>query len=72
MEVRTNKRDAMSRIVAATVSALWGLILIGLAFWLSNRGSTGVGAAVACLAYSAGYFWFAWSAYHDDGAPKRN
>jgi O-antigen/teichoic acid export membrane protein len=63
-----NKQDAMSRIVIAIVSVLWALVLIGAAFWLSKSGSTGVGAAVACLAYSAGYFWFAWRTYHEDGA----
>lgn len=57
--------DSTTRAIAAAVGAFWGLVLIGFAFWLSRTGSDGMGAALACLAYSIGYFRFAWTVYHD-------
>jgi hypothetical protein len=51
--------DSTTRVMAAFVSAFWGLVFIGVAFWLFTHTSDGVGAALACLAYSIGYFWFA-------------
>jgi hypothetical protein len=57
--------DSTSRAIAAAVGAFWGLVLIGFAFWLSKTGSDGIGAALACLAYSIGYFRFAWIVCHD-------
>ena len=41
----------------------WGLALLGLAVWLL-RGEE-PGAALPCLIFSAGYFWFAWSLFND-------
>lgn len=57
----------MSQLIAAIALAFWGFVLIGFAFWLSGRDPSGMGAAFACLAYSAGYFWFAWITYHHRG-----
>jgi hypothetical protein len=42
---------------------IWGLALLGLAVWLL-RGQE-PGAALPCLIFSAGYFWFAWSLLND-------
>ncbi len=62
--------DSTTHVIAAGVCAFWGFVLIGFAFWLSNHGSEGMGAALACLAYSIGYFWFARTVYRygDDRA----
>ena len=57
--------DSTMNVIAAGVSTFWGLVLVGFAFWLSNSGSRGMGAALACLAYSIGYFWFARTVYRD-------
>ncbi len=57
--------DATTCVIAAVVSAFWGLVLIGVAFWLFTHTSDGVGAALACLAYSIGYFWFARISHRD-------
>ena len=54
-----------THVIAAGVCAFWGFVLIGFAFWLSNHGSAGMGAALACLACSIGYFWFARTVYRD-------
>ncbi len=56
--------DATTRVMAAVVSAFWGLVLIGVAFWLFTHTPDGMGAALACLAYSIGYFWFARISHH--------
>lgn len=48
--------DSTTHVIAAAVSAFWGLVIFGFAFWLSKQGSRGMGAALACLAYSIGYF----------------
>jgi hypothetical protein len=61
----------MAQLIAAIVSAVWGFLLIGCALWLSKRGSSGTGGALACLAFSVGYFWFCWSIYHDSGGRDR-
>ncbi len=65
--------DSTTYIIVAAVSAFWGVVLLGFAFWLSKHGSRGMGAALACLAFSIGYFWFARSLYHDrhDGGAWR-
>ncbi len=57
--------DSTTYVIVAAVSAFWGLVLLGFAFWLSKNGSRGMGAALACLAFSIGYFWFARTLYHD-------
>jgi hypothetical protein len=45
------------------VGGFWGLVLLGVAIWLSNHGSPG--GVLACLGFSGAYFWFAWAGYHD-------
>lgn len=57
--------DTTTRVMAVVVSAFWGLVLIGVAFWLFTHTSDGMGAALACLAYSIGYFWFARNSHRD-------
>jgi hypothetical protein len=57
--------DATTHVMAAVVSAFWGLVLIGVAFWLSAHTSDEMGAALACLGYSIGYFWFARISHRD-------
>jgi len=54
--------SAATRLVLTAIPVLWGLALIGVAFWLSRHESSG--GTVACLIFSAGYFWFGWSLYH--------
>ena len=41
----------------------WGVTLLGVAVWLL-RGQE-PGAALPCLIFGAGYFWFAWSLFND-------
>lgn len=50
----------MSRLIAAILAAFWGFVLVGIAMWLSKDGAPPTGA-LACIVYSAGYFWFAWA-----------
>jgi hypothetical protein len=54
---------AAARLILLVTGGFWGLVLIGVAVWLSKHGSPG--AALACLAFSGAYFWFAWVSYHD-------
>ena len=54
-----------THVMAAVVSAFWGIVLVCVAFWLSAHTSDGMGAALACLAYSVGYFWFARISHRD-------
>jgi hypothetical protein len=69
--MRDAMKDATSRLIAAIVLAFWGFVLIGVALWLSKRGSSDTGAAFACLTFSVGYFWFGWSIYRDIGGHNR-
>jgi hypothetical protein len=55
--------DSATHVVAAAICSVWGCVLLSFAFWLSKQGSSGMGAAFACLAYSGGYFWFARMSY---------
>jgi hypothetical protein len=52
-----------AREVLSLMPVLWGLTLLGVAMWLLR--SHAPAAALPCLAFSAGYFWFAWSLYKD-------
>lgn len=54
----------MWKLASMIVMCFWGLVMIGVAFWLSNNGSSVTGV-IACLAYGAGYFLFSWEIYHD-------
>jgi len=56
------KESAVTRLAITALPVFRGLVLVGVALWLSGHGSPG--GTVACLAFSAGYFWFAWSLYH--------
>jgi len=56
-------RAATARLILLLMGGFWGLVLIGVAIWLSTHGSPG--AALPCLAFSGAYFWFAWVCYHD-------
>ena len=56
-------RAAAGRLIVFMIGGFWGLVLLGVAIWLSQHGSPG--AALACLAFSGAYFWFAWVSYHD-------
>jgi len=56
------KESAVTRLIVTALPVFWGLVLVGVALWLFGHGSTG--GTVACLAFSAGYFRFAWSVYH--------
>ena len=48
-------------LIVILVGAFWGLVLLGLAIWLSNHNSPG--GALACLSFSGAYFWFTWDLY---------
>ena len=52
-----------ARVVLSLMPVVWGLALLGVAMWLLR--SHAPAAALPCLAFSAGYFWFAWSIYKD-------
>ncbi len=52
-----------ARVVLSLMPVLWGLTLLGVAMWLLS--SHAPAAALPCLAFSAGYFWSAWSLYKD-------
>ena len=57
--ISERKDSAATKLILTAIPALWGLALLGLALWLSGHGSPG--GTVACLLFSVGYFWFAWS-----------
>ena len=60
----------MSRFIAAIVLAFWRFVLISLRPLAIQTRLLRRRAPFACLAYSAGYFWFSWFTYHhrgDDG-----
>ena len=50
-------------VVLLLAPVFWGLVLLGVATWLTSRQA--VAAAIACLVFSAGYFVFAWSIIRD-------
>jgi hypothetical protein len=56
------KESAATRLIFTAILVFWGLVLVGVALWLSGHESPG--GTAACLIFSAGYFWFAWSLYH--------
>ena len=53
----------VARLIVSLIPVLWGLVLLGIATWL--LGHRAPAAALPCLGFSAGYFWFAWSLYKD-------
>jgi hypothetical protein len=65
MERRRTERTGFSaaRVILSLAPVLWGFVLLGVAMWLLSQRETA--AALPCLAFSAGYFWFAWSLYKD-------
>jgi hypothetical protein len=65
MERRRPERTGFSaaRVILSLAPLLWGFVFLGVAIWLLGRQAPA--AALPCLAFSAGYFWFAWSLYQD-------
>lgn len=58
----------IARVLLSLLPVAWGLVLLGLAMWLL-RGQEPA-AALPCLIFSAGYFWFAWSLFGDSAWEK--
>ena len=56
-------RAAAGRLIVFMIGGFWGLVLLGVAIWLSKHDSPG--AALACLIFSGAYFWLAWVNYDD-------
>lgn len=52
-----------ARGVISLAPMCWGLALLGVARWLLKGQDPG--AALPCVVFSAGYFWFAWSFFSD-------
>ena len=52
-----------ARVILSLAPVFWGLVLLGVAMWLTSRQV--VAAAIACLVFSAGYFVFAWSIFKE-------
>ena len=52
-----------ARALLSLAPVLWGLVLLGGATWLLRRHEPA--AALPCLVFSGGYFWFAWSLFRD-------
>ena len=65
MERRRPERTGFgaARVILSLAPVLWGLALLGVAMWLFSQRAPA--AALPCLAFSAGYFWFAWSLFKD-------
>jgi len=58
------RRDlGVARLIISLIPVLWGLVLFGVAMWLIDYRAPA--AALPCLAFSAGYIWFAWSIFQD-------
>ena len=67
---RLPKRHSLgiARALLSLAPVFWGLVLLGLAMWLLR--SQEPAAALPCLIFSAGYFWFAWSLFWDSAWEK--
>jgi hypothetical protein len=50
-----------ARVAMSLAPVFWGVTLLGVAVWLLKGQEPG--AALPCLIFSAGYFWFAWSLF---------